>query len=237
MSSAASDARSKRARPLAENQRFALEATYLTLTANVVTAAIQEASLRGQIGATQDIIKAESDQFGVVRNQFEVGAATRADVLQQESEVATTEASLPPLQKQLEQQHHVLLALIGRFPSETLREHLTLATFHLPTKLPVSLPSQLVQQRPDVRAAQAQLQQASAQIGVAIANRLPQFTITGDVGSAALTAATLFTPATAVWSHWSWRVRSRSFMALRFCTRNARREPALIRPTHNIATP
>ncbi len=184
----------------AENQRFALEATYLTLTANVVTAAIQEASLRGQIEATQDIIKAESDQLGVVRNQFEVGAANRADVLQQESEVATTEASLPPLQKQLEQQHHVLLALIGRFPSEALRERLTLAKFHLPTKLPVSLPSRLVQQRPDVRAAQALLQQASAQIGVAIANRLPQFTITGDVGNAALTAATLFTPATAVWS-------------------------------------
>ena len=185
---------------VAENQRFALEATYLTLTSNVVTAAIQEASLRGQIEATQDIIKAESDQLMVVRNQFEAGAATRADVLQQESEVATTEASLPPLQKQLEQQRHVILALIGRFPSEALHERLTLASFHLPTALPISLPSQLVQQRPDVRAAQALLQQASAQIGVAIANRLPQFAITGDIGSAALTAATLFTPATAIWS-------------------------------------
>jgi NodT family efflux transporter outer membrane factor (OMF) lipoprotein len=185
---------------VAENQRFVLEATYLTLTSNVVTAAVQEASLRGQIKATQDIIKAETDQLEVVRNQFQAGAATRADVLQQESEVATTEASLPPLQKQLEQQRHVLLALIGRFPSESLHERLTLASFHLPVKLPVSLPSQLVQQRPDVRAAQAQLQQASAQIGVAIANRLPQFAITGDIGSAALTAATLFTPATAIWS-------------------------------------
>ena len=185
---------------LTEYERFALEATYLTLTANVVTAAIQEASLRGQIAATLQIIKAESDQLVVVRNQFQAGAATRADVLQQELEVATTEATLPPLQKQLEQQRHVLLALIGRFPNEALHEQLTLAAFHLPTKLPVSLPSQLVQQRPDVRAAQAQLQQASAQIGVAIANRLPQFTITGDVGSAALTAATLFTPATAVWT-------------------------------------
>jgi NodT family efflux transporter outer membrane factor (OMF) lipoprotein len=165
-----------------------------------VTAAIQEASLRGQIEATLEIIKAESDQLVVVRHQFEVGAATRADVLQQESEVATTEATLPPLQKQLEQQRHVLLALIGHFPNEKPHEHLTLASFHLPTKLPVSLPSQLVEQRPDVRAAQAQLQQASAQIGVAIANRLPQFTITGDVGSAALTAATLFTPASAIWS-------------------------------------
>jgi len=185
---------------LAENQRFALEATYLTLTANVVTAAVQEASLRGQIEATLEIIKAESDQLVVVRHQFEVGAATRADVLQQESEVATTEATLPTLQKQLVQQQHVLLALIGRFPNEGGNDHVTLASLHLPTSLPVSLPSQLVQQRPDVRAAQALLQQASAQIGVAVANRLPQFSITGDIGSAALTAATLFTPATAIWS-------------------------------------
>jgi NodT family efflux transporter outer membrane factor (OMF) lipoprotein len=184
----------------AENQRFALEATYLTLTANVVTAAIQEASLRGQIEATREIIKAESDQLVVVRNQFEAGAATRADVLQQESEVATTEATLPPLQKQLEQQRHVLLALIGRFPNERVHAGLSLSSFHLPTTLPVSLPSQLVEQRPDVRAAQAQLHQASAQIGVAVAARLPQFSITGDVGSAALTAASLFTPATAIWT-------------------------------------
>jgi NodT family efflux transporter outer membrane factor (OMF) lipoprotein len=185
---------------LAEYQRFELEATYLTLTANVVTAAIQEASLRGQIEATKDIIKAESDQLVVVRNQFEAGAATRADVLTQESEVATTQATLPPLQKQLQQQRHVLLALIGRFASEDRGDHVQLASLRLPTALPVSVPSQLVEQRPDVRAAQAQLHQASAQIGVAVANRLPQFSLTAAYGSAALTAATLFTPATAIWS-------------------------------------
>ncbi len=185
---------------LAEYQRFELEATYLTLTANVVTAAVQEASLRGQIGATEDIIKAESDQLKVVRDQFEVGAATRADVLTQESEVATTQASLPPLRKQLEQQHHVLLALIGHFPNDARGDHLTLASFRLPTALPLSLPSQLVQQRPDVRAVEAQLHQASAQIGVAIAARLPQFTLTADYGTAALTTASLFTPGTMIWS-------------------------------------
>ena len=154
---------------LADYQRFELEATYLTLTSNVVTAAIQEASLRGQIEATLDIIKAETDQLDVVRHQFDVGAAARTDVLTQQSEVATTQATLPPLQKQLEQQRHVLLALIGRFPNEARRDHLTLAALRLPTHLPVSLPSQLVEQRPDVRAAEAQLHQASAQIGVAIA--------------------------------------------------------------------
>jgi len=185
---------------LAEYQRFELEATYLTLTANVVTAAIQEASLRGQIEATQEIIKAESDQLAVVRNQFDAGAATRADVLQQESEVATTEATLPPLQKQLEQQRHVLLVLIGHFPNEAGHDHLSLRALHLPTGLPVSLPSQLVEQRPDIRAAQAQLHQTSALIGVAIANRLPQLSLTAQYGNLALTPATLFAPGAAIWT-------------------------------------
>jgi NodT family efflux transporter outer membrane factor (OMF) lipoprotein len=184
----------------AEYQRFELEATYLTLTANVVTAAVQEASLRGQIEATREIIKAETEQLQVVRNQFEVGGAARADVLTQESEVATEQATLPPLQKQLEQQTHVLLALIGRFPNDARNDRLTLASFHLPTGLPVSLPSQLVEQRPDVRAAQALLHQASAEIGVAIAARLPQFALTAEYGSIALTTAALFTPGAAIWS-------------------------------------
>jgi NodT family efflux transporter outer membrane factor (OMF) lipoprotein len=184
----------------AEYQRFQLEATFLTLTSNVVTAVIQAASLRDQIMATQDIIKAQEDQLQVVRNQFEVGAANRSDVLTQESEVANSRATLPPLQKQLEQQQHVLLALIGRFPSDGLRTNMRLASLRLPTRMPLSLPSALVAQRPDVRAAEAQLHQASAQIGVAIANRLPQFNLTASYGSSALNTAALFTPATAVWS-------------------------------------
>jgi NodT family efflux transporter outer membrane factor (OMF) lipoprotein len=184
----------------AEYQRFELEATYLTLTSNVVTAAIQEASLRGQIEATRDIIKAESDQLDVVRHQFELGSANRADVLTQESEVATTEATLPPLQKALEQQHHLLLALIGRFPNQLHREGLTLTALRLPSDLPISLPSQLVEQRPDIRAAQAQLHQASAQIGVAVAARLPQLTLTANVGAAALNSAPLFGPGAYLWT-------------------------------------
>jgi NodT family efflux transporter outer membrane factor (OMF) lipoprotein len=181
-------------------QRFQLEATYLTLTSNVVTAVVQEASLRGQIVATREIIKAETDQLSLVRQQFEVGAATRTDVLTQESEVATTQATLPPLQKQLEQQQHVLLALTGRFPDVRLRERVTLASLHLPRDLPLTLPSQLVQQRPDVRSAEAQLHQASAQIGVAVAARLPQFNLTAAYGSNAATVASLFTPNTIIWS-------------------------------------
>jgi NodT family efflux transporter outer membrane factor (OMF) lipoprotein len=185
---------------LADYQRYELEAAYLTLTSNVVTAVVQEASLRGQIEATLDIIKVETDELDVVRHQFEVGAAARTDVLTQQSEVATAQATLPPLQKQLEQQSHVLLALIGRFPSDALRDHLGLGALRLPARLPVSLPSQLVEQRPDVQAAEAQLHQASAQVGVATAARLPQFNLTGNYGTAALTTATMFAPSTIVWA-------------------------------------
>ncbi len=183
----------------ADNQRFALEASYLTLTANVVTAYVQAASLRDQIAATNDIIKSETDQLDVVQQQFTIGAAAKTDVLTQQSEVATTQATLPPLQKQLEQQRHILLALTGRFPSERLAAQFTLGALHLPTDLPLSVPSQLVEQRPDIRVAEAQLHQTSAQIGVAIANMLPKINLTGQYGTAALTPAMMFTPTAAVW--------------------------------------
>src|SRR5215471_11777059 len=181
-------------------KRRAVEATFLTLTANVVTTAIQEASLRGQIKATKDIIKDESEQLDVLRKQFELGGVSRADVLAQEAQLAQTQATLPPLEKQLEQQRNLLATLTGRFPSDADLQAFTLASLRLPRKLPVSLPSKLVEQRPDIRAASAQLHQASAQIGVATANLLPQINLTGEFGSSALQAASLFSPQTTIWN-------------------------------------
>jgi NodT family efflux transporter outer membrane factor (OMF) lipoprotein len=184
----------------ADYQRFQVEATFLTLTANVITTAIQEASLRGQIKATLDIIKGQSEQLEVLRGQFDLGGVPRSDVLAQEADLAATQATLPPLEKQLEQQRSLLATLTGRFPSEADREAFTIASLALPRNLPVSLPSRLVQQRPDVRAAEEQLHQASANVGVATANLLPQFNITGDYGAAATKFTSLFSPGTAVWS-------------------------------------
>jgi NodT family efflux transporter outer membrane factor (OMF) lipoprotein len=184
----------------ADFQRFQVEATFLTLTANVVTTAIQEASLRGQIKATQDIIKGQTEQLDVLRAQFNLGGAARTDVLLQEAALAATQATLPPLEKQLEQQRSLLATLTGHFPSEAEREPFTISSLKLPQHLPVSLPSQLVEQRPDIRAAQEQLHQASANVGVATANLLPQFTITGDYGGVATRVAGLFGPAGTIWS-------------------------------------
>ena len=184
----------------AEYQRFQLEATYLTLTSNVVTAAVNLASLRAQIAATEGIIRIENNSLSVVRSQFDLGGASRADVLAQEAALTQTQATLPPLQKQLAQQRNQLMTLIGRFPNQDRGETFELATLHLPEELPLSLPSQLVEQRPDVRAAEAQLHAASADIGAAIANQLPQITITGLLGGSSGGFGTLFLPASGVWT-------------------------------------
>lgn len=167
----------------ADFQRFQLEAAYLTLTSNVVAAAIQEASLRAQIAATQEIVGDETAQLGVLQRQFDLGAASRAAVLAQQATLNATQATLPNLEKQLAQQRVLLTALAGRFPSEEVAQTFDLAALQLPQDLPVSLPSKLVEQRPDIQASQAQLHTASAQVGVAIANMLPQVTLTGQYGN------------------------------------------------------
>jgi len=161
---------------------------------------VQEASLRAQIAATEDIIKLESDQLTVVQHQFTLGAVPKSDVLTQQATLLATEATLPPLQKQLAQTRNQLTALAGRFPSQEIDATFDLDHLTLPGELPVSLPSSLVAQRPDVLAADATLHAASANIGVAIANELPQFSITGQAGTTALGFSNLFSPASAVWS-------------------------------------
>ena len=184
----------------AENQRFQLEATYLTLTSNVVVAAVQEASLRGQIAATGDIIKDQAQQLDLVQRRYSLGGASRADVLSQQAQLAQTRATLPPLQKQLAQTRNQLTALAGLMPSHETAETFSLDSMHLPRELPMSLPSQLVGQRPDVRAVEAQLHAASAEIGVATAAQLPQFSITGAIGTAAADFTNVFSVSNGVWS-------------------------------------
>ncbi|WP_395607443.1 efflux transporter outer membrane subunit [Pseudomonas sp. B22129] len=184
----------------AEYERFQLEATYLTLTANVVNTAISLASLRDQVAATEEIIRLQSGQLDLLQAQRRLGAIADTDVLTQQTALAQTRATLPPLQKQLAQTRNQLMAYLGRFPNQDRGEAFSLASLQLPQTLPVSLPSAIVGQRPDVRSAQAQLHEASANIGVAVANQLPQFSITGSLGSTALSGTRLFSSGTGVWS-------------------------------------
>jgi NodT family efflux transporter outer membrane factor (OMF) lipoprotein len=184
----------------ADSQRFQIEAAYLTLTSNVVQAAVQEASLRAQIDATNSMIEANSKMLDILRNQFTNGYANRSDVAAQEAALAQVQATLPPLRKALAIQRDLISALAGRFPSQEPIETFRLAELRMPTDVPVSLPAQLVQQRPDVRSAEEQLHSASANIGVAVANMLPSLTLTAGSGYTSTNLASLFTGPSAFWN-------------------------------------
>jgi NodT family efflux transporter outer membrane factor (OMF) lipoprotein len=173
-------------------QRFALEATYITLASNVVAAAIQEASLRSQIEATQQIIEADEESLRILRDQLQLGYAMRIDVAAQEAALGQAKMLLPPLQKQFEQTRDLIRALVGNLPNQEVLETFQLDALQLPPELPLSLPAKIIEQRPDVRAAEAQLHAANAQVGVAVAAMLPQFSITGAVGGNADQFAWLF---------------------------------------------
>jgi NodT family efflux transporter outer membrane factor (OMF) lipoprotein len=177
-----------------EQQLFQLEAAYLTLTSNVVTAAIQEASLRGQIAATERIITIERNLLDILKRQQSFGQAAQADVLAQDAALAQAEELLPPLEKQLAQQRDLLTSLAGQFAADEISQRFDLAHLKLPTNLPISLPSRLVDQRPDVRAAEANMHSASALVGVAIAARLPNIALSANGGSAAPNYAQAFVP-------------------------------------------
>ena len=183
-----------------EYQAYQLEGTYLTLTANVVTTAIREASLREQLKATQDLLKAQSTQLEVIQKQFEIGAISKTPLLQQINVVAQTRASIPALEKSLSQTRHQLSVYAGLLPSQSVDVQFDLDSLELPRELPISLPSELVRQRPDIRASEALLHQASAQVGVATANQYPQFTISASYGSSATNQGNLFKGPSSFWN-------------------------------------
>ena len=140
-----------------------------------------------------------SQLLGILRQQNERGQIALPEVVAQETALAQAKLLLPPLEKQLAQQRDLLSVLTGRFPSEEVAAAFQLASFQLPRKLPLSVPADLVRQRPDVRVAEANLRATNAQIGVAIANRLPQITLNGNVGSTAIAMSQLFSPGTGFW--------------------------------------
>lgn len=183
-----------------QQARYQMIATYNTLTSNVVVAAIQMASLQMQIDATRDVIDSNSKIVEILRYQLKKGVVSGLDVAAQESQLAQARAALPPLEKQFDQERDLLAVLCGKYPSEAPDEKFDLSSLKLPEDLPLSLPSQLVAQRPDVLQAQEAMHAASAQIGIAEANRLPNLTLTGDAGRTALEMGQLFKAGTGFWS-------------------------------------
>ena len=183
-----------------EYQQFQLEAARLSLSSNIVANAVQEASLRDQIAETEDIIKGYEQQVDILKKQADYGAIAESTVLSEIAALEQARANLPALDKQLGYTRHALSALMGQTPDKEPPVIAALDKLTLPKQVPVTVPAQLVEQRPDVRAAEANLKAASAAIGVAIANRLPGITLTGSIGSQANKLGDLFTPGLGLWS-------------------------------------
>lgn len=181
-------------------QRYLGEASYLSLTANLVTTAIKEVSLRGQLAATREVLAAQQEQLAIIEKQFVLGAIPRTTLLAQRSQVALTLSALPALEKSLALTRHQLSVYAGKLPGEAGMAEFQLDSLQLPTDLPVSLPSALLRQRPDIRASESLLHAASAQVGVATANQYPQITLSGGFGSAANRTAELFGSGAGLWS-------------------------------------
>jgi NodT family efflux transporter outer membrane factor (OMF) lipoprotein len=177
-------------------QRYQTEATYLTLTSNVALTAITLAAIRGQLETTQRIIEIDRKLLDLTKAQRTYAQADGLDVLTQEAALRATEQTVPPLEKQLGQTRDQLARLLGRTPDATPVAAFDLAALHLPEDLPLSLPSKLIVQRPDIAAATATLIQAGDQVGVAYTNRLPNFSINAQTATQALSLVGLFGPGT-----------------------------------------
>ena len=173
-------------RAAADYERFELEAARLMLAGNVVAAAIEEASVREEIRAAEDAVALAAKQLEIVERLEQIGAAPRLDVTAQGADLAGRRAALPPLRQRLERTRHRLAILLGQPPAAVELPEFRLADLRLPTDLPLSLPSALAQQRPDIRAAEALLHQATARVGVATAKMYPNITLSGQGGAVAI---------------------------------------------------
>ena len=181
--------------------QYELEGAYLSLSSNIVTTALSIASTERQINVTKEMITAEKKILQITQQQYNNGSIAYQSVLLQQTQLAQTQASLPPLQSALAQENHALAVLVGKPTSQQKLPIINLDKIVLPKNLPVTLPSSLVAQRPDIQASSALLHAASANIGVAIANILPDFTISGNYGYNSLETGDLFTKKNNVWGY------------------------------------
>jgi NodT family efflux transporter outer membrane factor (OMF) lipoprotein len=185
----------------AEAQRFQTQATYLTLVSNTLSAAIMQASARTQLDATLELIGSGRESLEILRQQYHLGSISMAQVSAQESALAQEEALLPALEQQETAQRDLLAQLTGKFPSQMPVSQLDLSMLTLPQELPLTLPAKLIEQRPDIRCAEAQLHAATANVGVAIANMLPDISLSAGLGTTAIGLGQLNQPGTRFWNY------------------------------------
>jgi NodT family efflux transporter outer membrane factor (OMF) lipoprotein len=180
--------------------RYAVGGTYLALSGNIVNTVVAAAAYRALIKSTGEIVEAEKEQIRITEAQAEAGLVPYANVLSIRTQMFATEATIPQLQQKVAQTEHLLAALTGRTPAESAPLQIALTDLKLPSEVPVTLPSDLVRQRPDILMAEAQLHGASADIGVATAALFPSFTLNGTYGVNNTSMGNLFNASGSFWA-------------------------------------
>lgn len=184
----------------ADVERYQLTAAYLAVTGNAVTDAIGIAAINAQIAAVNDVVADDQNLLTLVQRSVAAGGATDLDVESARSQLAADRTLLPPLQQRLSVARHVLAVLVAETPGSWTAPDFTLDSLTLPADVPISLPSTLVHQRPDILAAEAELHAASAAVGVATAQLYPDITLTAGVEQIGLAPHTLLTAGDNIWN-------------------------------------
>jgi len=177
-------------------EAWQVEGARLMLAGNVASAAIRQAQIRAAMDLTRQMLGVEERQLRIAEKRYRAGGVAESEVHSQQTLLAETQATLPGLEQELDAVNDELAVLMGKPPAQARVAAISLDRLRLPEELPVSLPSALVRQRPDIRAAEALLHEASANVGVATANLYPQIVLTGSGGA----IGTGFTSGGGIWN-------------------------------------
>ncbi len=183
-----------------EIQRHEVSTAWLTLTGNTVVQGIQLAASNAQLDAVRDILRIDQQNLHLVRQANRVGTVPGSDVVSAESQLAADQTLQPGIEQQLSISRHALAVLLGRAPADWSPPELRMAALRLPSRLPLTIPSELVHRRPDILAAESQLRAAGAQLGLATAQLFPQITLSAQATAESLRIRDLFDPAGFIWS-------------------------------------
>lgn len=178
---------------------WARRAVINTLVSNVAASYFQLRADDLQLEIAHQTLTSRQESMQLIRKLSEGGAGTMLDVRQAEELVSVAAETIPDLERRIQQQENLISTLLGNNPGPIARGMKLTEQPHLP-EVPPGIPSDLLERRPDIRAAEAQLMAANAQIGVAKAAYFPQITLTGTSGFESSALTSLFTGPAGFWN-------------------------------------
>jgi NodT family efflux transporter outer membrane factor (OMF) lipoprotein len=182
-----------------KQQALQLEGTRRALATNIVVATINSASMAEQVAATEALVNLGEERARQIASRYELGSASKEEMLSSEQDAANAAATLPALRAQAAAVRHTQAVLLGRSP-DNAPPPMKLADLKVPATVPVSVPSELLHQRPDILAAEAALKAAADEAGAATASMFPSLTLNASYGHGGFDWSTFTSQQGVIWS-------------------------------------